>query len=178
MRTDYTKHNAWVRDRLEELRAALVANDRPAIDRLSTVICLRIPNHGNGSDGFGTNETDLRYHLNRLSIYLYGDGDKREGVVNFISRKERKLDLLNKKLRDVNRRISQGRGTKEDMDNQVYLSQDIQRTKVQIEQVRDKTYPSLMIFSLLEAEATKRGIKPRVETVPDSTPVTAPVVPA
>jgi hypothetical protein len=40
-----------------------------------------------------------------------------------------------------------------------------------VEQVRDKVYPVLTVYSILEGEAKKRGVMPRqVEIAPDLQP--------
>lgn len=168
MSLNYHAHNAWVAKLLGQLQVAIADNDRKRIEELATVLLVRIPNHGPDSDGFGTNETDLRYHLNRLEFHLYGDGDKREGLANFLEKKEDLLERLNDKLRYLNRKAARGIDVGEARD---ILSEDILKLKKQCEQIRDKVYPVLTVYSILETEAKKRGIGPRqVETAPEMVP--------
>jgi hypothetical protein len=174
MRINYSKHNAWVAARIAEMRDAVAANAQQRVQEIANILLVRIPNHGEGSDGFGTNETDLRYHLHHLNSYLYGDGDTREGIANFQARKEDLVANLNDKLRNENRNIARGKGDEIRRDN---LSQDIHKLNELVESVRDKVYPVMTVYSILEKEAQERGIQPRqVETAPDMRTTAIPVV--
>jgi len=167
MRIDYRGHNAWVAKLLGQLSVAIAENNRQRIEELASVVLIRVPNHGADSAGFGMNETDLRFHLNRLEARLYGD-DEREGLANFLDRKEGLLERLSGKLRDLNRKAARGQDVGEAKD---ILSEDILKLKEQVEGIRDKVYPVLTVYSVLETEAKKRGIQPRqVETAPEMVP--------
>ena len=170
---NFQKHNAWVSERLGDLVAAVAKSETQRVEEIKAILLVTISDHGEGSDGFGMNDHDLRYHLNHAESRLFGDGDKREGIANFLDRKESQLERMSIKLRDLSRKATRG----QDVDYaRQELTDEIQNLTVIVGNLRDQVYPIDTVYGILVDEAGRRGIEPvAVETAPVMTTAAATV---
>lgn len=162
---NFQRHNAWVSERLGDLVVAIAKGNAQRVMELKALVLTPLPSHGENSDGFGMNEVDIRFHLNRAESRLYGDGDRREGIANFLARKEEQVARMQQKLRDLGKRATRGQNVEYARQE---LTDELMNLTVLTDNLKDEVAPIQGVYDILMAEAALRGITPvEVQTAPE-----------